>query len=513
MVNISINDTHRLPYMKGRFTAIRLGTGSTTPVKFYDSDGQELGYTIYTNSEGFICDSNGNLLGNGVFLHEDAVVNGYYNGARFVQWVVRNVNSDLQVNDGKLLNGDGIPIWSANSPNNYTLKWSDIANRPKLNEWSEDEQVVLMTTTTSMDNVAVNKFTKIMTIGFEDALPESDAANITLAPVSSDSPRYGQTVFVQLTSPKAKELRMWNNGDNAPFCTIPAGGNALIALLSNGRFVALTQSSGSGEFSYERTTLLCNQVYNLDSASPAYIIITDISSGGSTMYQRAAINASGLGSVTRRALLLWQPNPEFGNMYKKLRIYGDSNTMALNGPALLELLPYRACEVYIAYDANSGTSLMIPLGFMESTKTPILQASPSLLSDSGVTNVVMQSASTVVDLGLSSGTTPSPETKKVFPIRVEIPTNYEGDITIMNSSSLTHLTNFEIQIGFKSGNVNLSPSLTIVPNPSLLNDMMVRVYRSSESDGANKGKFFAIFHVISLSSGGIFLRLNPEPST
>lgn len=513
MVNIPIIDTHRLPYIKGRFTAIRLGTGSTTPVKFYDSDGQELGYTIYTNSEGFVCDSNGNLLGNGIFLHEDAVVNGYYNGSRFVQWVARNVNSDIQVNDGKLLNGEGIPIWSANSQNDYTLKWSDIANRPNLNEWSEDEQVVIMTATTAMDSVAVNKFTKVMTIGFEDALPDVDTANITLSPVSSESPRYGQTVFVQLTSPKAKKLQMWNSGDNSPFCTIPAGGNALIALLSNGRFVALSQSNGSGEFSYERTTLFCNQVYNLDTESPAYIIVTDISAGGSTMYQRAAINASGLGTVTRRALLLWQPKPEFGNMYKKLRIYGDANTMALNGPALLELLPYRACEVYIAYDANSGTSIMVPLGFMETTKTPVQQASPSMLSDNGVTNVVMQSASTVVDLALSGGTTPTPEDKKAFPIRVEIPSNYEGDITIMNSSPLTHLTNFEIHIGFKSGNVNLVPDLTVVSNPALLNDLMVRVYRSSETDGANKGKFFAIFHVISLSSGGIFLRLNPEPST
>ena len=54
MANISINDTHRLPYIKGKFTATKLGPGQTANVKFYDSDDTDLGYEIYTNSEGFI---------------------------------------------------------------------------------------------------------------------------------------------------------------------------------------------------------------------------------------------------------------------------------------------------------------------------------------------------------------------------------------------------------------------------------------------------------------------------
>lgn len=511
MANISINDTHRLPYIKGRFSAIRLGTGSTTPVKFYDSDGHDLGYIIYTNSEGFICDGNGNLLGNGVFVHEDAVVNGYYNGSRFVQWVVRGMSSDMQINDGKLRNGEGQEVWSANAQRDYTLNWADIANRPKLNEWSENEQVVIMTSSTSMDSVDVNRFTKIMTIGFEESLPNTDTANLRLTPVSGESPRYGQTIFVQLASIKAKKLKMWNAGDSAPFCTVPAGGTALIALMSNGRFVSLKQSSGSDGISYEQTTVFCNNVYNLGKETPAYITVTDVSAGGSTMYQRVAIDASGLAGSARRVVLLWQPKPEFGDMYKKLRVYGDSNSMMLNGIPALELLPYRACEALVAYDANAGTSVILPLGFVETTSTPIVQSAPSQLYSDRAVNVVMQSASTVVDLALTGGTTPTPEVKTVFPIRVEIPVNYEGEITIMNSNPLTHLTNFEIHIGFKSNNVNLSPNLAVISDPSNLNDMMVRAYRSSDLDGANKGKFFAVFHVISFSSGGIFLRLNPEP--
>ena len=49
-MNIQINDTHRLPYSKGKLTAIKLGSGQTTPVEFFDQDEQSLGYTVYTNS-------------------------------------------------------------------------------------------------------------------------------------------------------------------------------------------------------------------------------------------------------------------------------------------------------------------------------------------------------------------------------------------------------------------------------------------------------------------------------
>ena len=54
-MNLSILDTHRLPYRNAEFTAVALGT--TTPVKFHDADGNDLGYKVYTNSGGYICDS------------------------------------------------------------------------------------------------------------------------------------------------------------------------------------------------------------------------------------------------------------------------------------------------------------------------------------------------------------------------------------------------------------------------------------------------------------------------
>lgn len=513
MAIIPINDTHRLPYIKGEFTAMKLGAGTTTPVMFYDADSNELGYKIYTNSEGFVCDANGNLLGNGVFVHVDSVISAHYNGNRFSQWVAKGYDSGNTVNDGKMLNAEGQEIWSANSPRNYTLKWTDIANRPNINTWSEDEQIVVMTTNTATDSVVVNKYTKIMTIGFDESLGQTNTANLVLYPQPSEQQRYGQVIFVQMTSAKSKKLQLWNNGDGAPFCVIPAGGNALVALLSNGKFVCLNISGGTGSGAdYELGTVTCFQQSVIGTETPGIIIVTDNSNGGSTPYQRVALNASLLGSAQRKIIVLWQPQPQFDSTTKKLRVYGDTTSMTMNSAPIFELLPYRACEVLFSYDQSSQSTNALPLGFTDTSKIPVTMVSPTVLSNDGVANTVLKSAATVIDLALTGGSTPTPEVKKVFPIRVELPPNYEGDITVMNTLPLTHLSNFEIHVGFKSMNQNLSAGFQYTDSPQLLNSMMMKVYRSHDSDGANKGKFFAMFHVVSLASGGMFVCYNPDTS-
>jgi len=516
MAIIPINDTHRLPYIKGEFTAMKLGAGTTTSVMFYDADNNELGYKIYTNSEGFVCDANGNLLGNGVFVHVDSVISAHYNGNRFSQWVAKGYDSGNTVNDGKMLNAEGQEIWSANSPHNYTLQWTDIAGKPQLNEWSENEQIVIIDVNSPggpFDAVIVNKFTKIMTLSYSDSLPEAEIANIILSPQPSDSPRYGQVIFVQLTSAKSKKLQLWNNGDGTPFCVIPAGGNALVALLSNGKFVCLNISGGTGSGAdYELGTVACFQQSTISTETPGILVVTDTTNGGSTAYQRVALNARLLGSAQRKIIILWQPQPQFDSTTKKLRVYGDTTSMTMNSAPLFELLPYRACEVLFSFDRSSQSTNALPLGFTDTSKIPVTMVSPTVLSNDGVANAVLKSAATVIDLELTGGSTPTPEDKKVFPIRVELPPNYEGDITVMNTLPLTHLTNFEINIGFKSANQNLTPGFQYADLPQTLNNLMVKVYRSHDSDGANKGKFFAMFHVVSLASGGMFVCYNPDTS-
>lgn len=515
MAIIPINDTHRLPYIKGEFTAVKLGAGATTPVKFYDADDNELGYKIYTNAEGFVCDANGNLLGNGVFVHVDSVISAHYNGNRFSQWVAKGYTSGTAVNDGKMLNAEGQEIWSANSPRNYTLQWSDIAGKPQLNNWSEDEQIVVITMNSPgspFDTVAVNKFTKIMTLSYSEILEESEIANLILTPQLSDSQRYGQVIFVQMTNSKAKKLCLWNASGSQPFCTIPEGGNALIALLSDGNFVALS-IGGSNDDSTGLAVAPANGTFFIAEDTQGLIAIRDNMAGGQTFFARWCMNAVNLGNKTKRAILIWQPDPQYGNQTKKLRVYGNADVMLLNGAPIMTLMPYRACEVLISYDAQNSTTSVVPVGNVDTTSVPSVQTTPSLLSDDGVTNAVLQSAATVLNLALSGGTTPTPEDKKLFPIRVEVPPNFEGDITIMNTSPLTHLTNFEIHVGFKCGTQNLKPNLVVSDQQQILNNMMVSVYRSNATDGANKGKFFAMFHIIAFQSGGLFVCYNPETAS
>lgn len=512
MAIIPINDTHRLPYIKGEFTAVKLGAGATTPVKFYDADGNELGYKVYTNSEGFVCDANGNLLGNGVFVHVDSVISAHYNGNRFSQWITKACTSGNTVNDGKMLNAEGQEIWSANSPRNYTLQWTDIAGKPQLNDWSENEQIVVIDSNSPggpFDAVIVNKFTKVMTLSYSDSLPEAELANLVLSPQPSDSQRYGQVIFVQRTNAGVKKICLWNASGSQPFCTIPEGGNAMIALLSDGNFVALSVGQGNGE----STGLGIGAVYQttfIADDTPGLIAIRDSADGGQTMYMQWCMNAVNLGNKSKRLVLIWQPDPQYNNQTKKLKVYGNVNQMTLNGTAIMELMPYRACEVIVSYDAANSTTSVVPVGNVDTTSVPSVQTTPSLLSNDGVTKAILQSAATVLDLALSGGTTPTPEDKKVFPIRVEVPPNFEGDITIMNTSPLTHLTNFEIHVGFKCGTQNLKPNLVVSDQQQILNNMMVSVYRSNANDGANKGKFFSVFHVIAFQSGGLFVCYNPE---
>lgn len=514
MAIIPINDTHRLPYMKGEFTAVKLGAGATTPVMFYDADGNELGYKVYTNSEGFVCDANGNLLGNGVFVHIDSVISAHYNGNRFSQWITKACTSGNTVNDGKMLNAEGQEIWSANSPRNYTLQWTDIAGKPQLNDWSENEQIVVIDSNSPggpFDAVIVNKFTKVMTLSYSDSLPEAELANLVLSPQPSDSQRYGQVIFVQRTNAGVKKICLWNASGSQPFCTIPEGGNAMIALLSDGNFVALSVGQGNGE----NIGLGIGAVYQttfIADDTPGLIAIRDNANGGQIPFMRWCMNAVNLGSKSKRLVLIWQPDPQYGNQTKKLHVFGNVNAMTLNGNPIMTLMPYRACEVIVSYDAANSTTSVVPVGNADTTSVPSVQTSPTTLNSQQVAKAMLQSAASVIDLQLTGGSTPDPSVKTVFPVRIEVPQNFEGDITVMNTVPLTHLENFEIHVGFSCAWQNLTPNLRSPDLPQLLNSLMVNVYRSDEAHGTVKGKFFALFHVISFASGGMFVCYNPDNS-
>ena len=182
---ISLCDTHRLPYPNAVITAYKIGANgepTTTRLKFKHGRTGSLDYlAVKTNARGYLCDDNGNIYSKGIFLGEDGFVKATFLDGTSTTWQVV-VDDDTEVNDGRLLgvidpDAPDSPEnlekkWSANSGEDYTLDYDDLTNRPRINEWMELEQFVIME---SMDDtVQVDKFTKTMTITSDEGVGPKD---------------------------------------------------------------------------------------------------------------------------------------------------------------------------------------------------------------------------------------------------------------------------------------------------------------------------------------------------
>lgn len=178
---ISLCDTHRLPYPNAVITAYKIGADgepTTTRLKFKHGRDGSLDYLeVKTNARGYLCDDNGNIYTKGIFLGEDGFVKATFLDGTSTTWQVV-VDDNTEVNDGRLLgiidpDSPDSPEnleqkWSANSPEDYTLNYNHLTNRPRINEWMELEQFVIME---SMDDtVQVDKFAKTMTITADDGV-------------------------------------------------------------------------------------------------------------------------------------------------------------------------------------------------------------------------------------------------------------------------------------------------------------------------------------------------------
>lgn len=498
---IPIVDTHRLPYVKGQFTAVKLGGGNTTPVHFYDSDDNDLGLEIFTNADGFVCDSNGNLLGNGVFVHTDAVISGHYHGSRFVQWVTRGQSDGIQINDGKLLNGQGDVIWSANAAYNHTLHWNDIAGKPLFNEWEENEQDVVIETVNSRDNVVVNKFTKVMVVGYDNNLSEVPTANLTLLPQSNGPQRFGQVIFVQVNPTKAKALQLWNEGDSTPFCVVHGWGSALISLLSDGKFVCLEVSENDNDFTRVETT--GSLEYNVSDSSQTVVqiygtpqpSITGRDPNGITYVK---LKNAGL-SRPRRIVLWWQPTSE--NSKYLCRVRADAGGQTLD---ICDLHPYRPIEVTVF--PGTGIDLNVSTLGIDEQVEPLY--SELVLTQNGTDShnqiksniVALPTACTKVRLvwDVSSVTIVEGGGSPDFYALIKVPPRWKGDIVVMGGRELVaaYGSYFTEAIGFFCGRSE-SDVIYLTNNPNSENQFI---------PVASPGKNFQVqVHIESDDTGGIVI--------
>ena len=216
ILSIPASDTHKVDYKNGTLTAKRLGT--TIDIKFFDGNDNDLGFSVRVNNKGYLCDTNGTLYTNGVFLREDAVVT-YTGPSGTTSWTVKG-QSDTPVEDGKLLDVDGNVVWSANSAGNYTLNYNDLANKPSINEWSESQQDVVVTSQGSgeWDTVTVDKFAKFMVVSAQTA-PDNGIIRLKFTPEVAN--RWGQVIQVMNVSTYPLQLR--NASDDSDITGVRAG--------------------------------------------------------------------------------------------------------------------------------------------------------------------------------------------------------------------------------------------------------------------------------------------------
>ena len=215
---LSIHDTHRLPYNNATITAKTVQSGDTTPIKFYSGhqpDSEELGFEVFTNARGYLCDRSGNLYTDGVFVKEDAYITVTLGDGARTSWIVRS-DSDTVVNDGKLLGKivDDRSQWeegreyvqfgghwhlvlhSANTPNNTKLPMSDLADVPPINKWEETEQVTLIGPMNK--SVTVEEYTKTLVLQWNGTKPEThEPVYVTVkTAVTNGRHRYAQHCLV-----------------------------------------------------------------------------------------------------------------------------------------------------------------------------------------------------------------------------------------------------------------------------------------------------------------------------
>lgn len=228
---ISIHDTHKLPYFNGKVTAKSKQSGNTTPLVFINAENDEpLGYEIYTNARGYLCDKDGNLFTKGVFVMEDAYVTLTLGDGSSTSWIVRT-ESDIKINDGVLFGREVTPeeieagveykeiggikrivLHSANTGKDNVLNMGDLNGVPPINEWKEVEDVVSFSL--SKKTYDISEYAKILVMQWSGSNPSNhNPVDITLGyDKNGNRYRYAQHCMVYNASKIRFTLKDKNSG-------------------------------------------------------------------------------------------------------------------------------------------------------------------------------------------------------------------------------------------------------------------------------------------------------------
>ena len=212
---IGINDNHRVLYKNALIKAHAYGT--TDRENFYDPDGRNLGLTLRTNSQGYVCCDDGTQIAGSYFVSKKCTIFvSLDNGNSWpISWVVdQSVDSDL-VNDGSIRNLNGLRVFGANAENDYTLNYEDLSNRPRISLWAEAQQTETVTGDTT---ISVNMYTKVLVLN----ATASSVVNFALQGDTANV-RYGQRFILALTSTSQPVTVVLGNGEAVNCRTLQAG--------------------------------------------------------------------------------------------------------------------------------------------------------------------------------------------------------------------------------------------------------------------------------------------------
>ena len=337
--SIAVTDTHRLCYPNGTLTAKKYGT--TTNIKFYDGAGNELGETVRLNAKGYFCASNGTIYANGVFVKEDATITLTFPDGATTSWTVKGEIAE-QVNDGKLLDLNGNQVWSANSGNNYTLNYEDLANKPRINEWAECDQLVTITSDTYADNiVTVDKHTKAMTFASHVAPAEAPALRVKLVPEVAT--RWAQNIIVKNLT--GHTLWLFNPDDSIA-CLVRPGQYKLMCYDTTMAF----HQSGDWEIKQFYGGPTSETLNTIMDACRKWFINANVPAYFTELYANFKLS----NAEATDFYLSWMPPAATQNSTLTVNFISASSGQVVR---VLKLRPYQTVHC-IAYAANAGLTVI-----------------------------------------------------------------------------------------------------------------------------------------------------------
>jgi len=270
---INLHDTHRTSYNNAVITAVDATPGSTESVVFEDYFGNKLGDKIYTNAGGYLCDSNGALYTNGVFVPIDAVITVMLRDGKSTSWTVCADNTET-ISDAKLWNADKSKIlFTANASKDFVLSYNDLSDKPVLNQWGRDEQKITMLAVN--DSVDVDALVSVLVVDGKYAGLTPSVVTLTLNPQQIDVVQFGQKFSVKnetgyplkLVNSDSSLIGIIFNGDSAEVFAESNADATAIYFVMQGEDPSITEM-----FSFDPSAVNPQTLQITDNTAPRVIV-------------------------------------------------------------------------------------------------------------------------------------------------------------------------------------------------------------------------------------------------